>query len=180
MTERTVYLPGGKARVGSRLIVAVQIVLAVGLLAAILFSMQGNTGQKRDMPEQLAGMKLVKHLEGKEAVSQMNQLHGTDIGVTGGFLAEYAGASQRLSVWVGKTNGEAAAAELLRIMTDKIAAGNPTFTGLQKSTLEGKTVFSVQSREGRHYYYQSGDAVVWLAVQAPEPLSVAREALRTF
>lgn len=180
MSERAAYLPRGRSRPTSRLMIAIQVLLVVGLLAGILISMRGNTGQKMNMPESVAGMRLVKHVEGRDAVSQMDQLHGTDIGVTDGYTAEYAGAGQRLMVWYGRTRNEAAAAELLRMMTEKIGAGNPTFTGLQVMTLEGKTVYSVKSGDGSHYYYRSGDAVVWVAIQSPQPSSIAAEALRNF
>ncbi|MBI2907395.1 MAG: hypothetical protein HYX92_07060 [Chloroflexi bacterium] len=172
----------GGSRRGRALMIFVQVALAAGLLAAILMSMRGSTSQTLAVPEIFAGMRLMKQVEGKEAVAQMNKLHGTDIGVISGYLADYAGdrPTQRMTVWSGKTRDDATAAELLRVMTGKIAAGNPVFTGLEKLTLEGKTVYTVKSGDGTHFYYQSRDAVVWLAITSRDPLSVAKEAVRVF
>ncbi len=178
MSGHTAALPQRRPRFGSRLMIAIQLLLAIGLLTGILLSMRGNTGQKMNMPEEVDGMKLVKMAEGKAAVAQMDQLHGTDVGVVDGYTAEYSRPGHKLTVWYGRTGGEEAAAELLRVMTEKIGKGNPMFTGLQKLTVEGKVVFSVKSSDSSHFYYQSGDAVVWLAIQAASPMQVLTEALK--
>src|SRR3989304_6229017 len=64
--------------------------------------------------------------------------------------------------------GPAAPREVARVHR-RMAGGPSVFTAPQAREIHGRTVFSTAGLGARHFYYQSGNNVLWL--QAPEGLA---------
>ncbi len=138
---------------------------------------------QRDAPERLGNLHLVSTVEGPEALKGVSRLHGTDIGLTNAYIVEYAIGTERATVWVGNAESRDAAAGLTRRMVDSISEGGSVFNNLQRLIVTDLEVFQVDGPGGRHYFYNSGkqrEAVVWLAIEADDPLPILKEAVKIF
>ncbi len=154
-----------------------------GLLAAVWFSFGQNVLSPREqlsVPQRLGELELVSIIEGSEAMAQITGLHGTDIELVSTYIAEYAGGSERGTVWVGATEGSQAGAELTNRMLQAIGEGSSGFSNLQQFSIAGYEVFRVDGPGGVHFFYNSREEVVWLAVEAADALAILKEVLDSF
>ena len=174
-------------------LVLLQLLIVVGFLSLVWFSFGQNVVAPRNqamVPQRLGTLELTGTTEGSEAITQVGRLHGSDIELVSAYIAEYAHApspyhsgDQRLTVWVGRTESESAAAELTRRMAEGIEKGGSGFSNLQQLTIAGSDVFRVDGPGGEHFFYSSGEQreeVVWLSVEAADPLPILEQALENF
>jgi hypothetical protein len=152
--------------------------IALLVLAIVLALRQGSTDDaaRAQLPDSIAGLGLVDYVEGEEATASMSQLHIRGIVVADGYIGHYEGGS---TVWVGLTEGEAHAQELLQAMTVRIGEGGSPFSVPQPLEMEGKTVYIlVGEGQEHHFYYQTGRAVIWVQLPSSNIDAFTREALR--
>lgn len=138
------------------------------------------TSATTTIPSALGGLPLVDRVTGDEGVAQVNRLHGLDVGLNQGYVAQYAGGGARATLWVGWTESEAAAQALVDRMTAKIGPNHPIFPDLQVLSFGERTVFAATGQGQQHFYFRSGSAVVWIAVDGAVAPDVMHEALRSF
>jgi len=158
-------------------ILGAQILLGLLLVAAVGRGLwaAAQEGKPQPFPGEIAGLHLVRGVTGEEALAEVRQLHGKEVGLVSGWVAQYQG---RATVWVGQAESEAQAAQLLQAMTQRIGVGNPVFSGLERREVEGQEVFSVVGQGQRHYYYQRGRLVIWLAAPPGKEKEFLADALR--
>ena len=135
------------------------------------------------VPEQLGTLELIGSIEGSEALSQIDRLHGTDIKLVSAYIAEYAHGNERVTVWVGITESRDAATELTRMMLQGIEKGGPVFTNLQRLSIADHEVFRVDGPGGEHFFYiskEQRELVVWLTIEAADTLPILEQALNNF
>jgi hypothetical protein len=163
---------------------------ALLVLLAGLGLLNGLWGQKNGpaaatptqtaIPAALGGLPLVETITGDAGVAQTNRLHGLDVGLDRGYVAQYAGSGSRATMWVGWAESEAAAQALVDRMTAKIGPGHPIFQDLQALSFGQRTVFAATGQGQQHFYFHSGSAVVWIAVDGAVAPDVMHDALRSF
>ncbi len=165
--------------------------IAIGLVAAIGLSFGLNVlvpRMQRDAPERLGNMELIDTFRGAEAMAQVNRLHGLDIDLADAFVATYTHDSpyhgnSHTTVWVGRAESVEAASRLTQRMVDSISKGDSVFNNFQRLTVADLEVFQVDGPGGRHFFYSSQkqrEAVVWVTIEADDPLSILTEALNKF
>ena len=69
------------------------------------------------------------------------------------------------------------AKQILVQMRDKIAEGNSPFTPIAERNINGRMVYELDGLGQKHYYYQSGDLIVWLAANEEEAEQALAESL---
>ncbi len=163
-----------------------QILVVIGILT-LLWSSFGRSvlepQQQALVPTRLGDLELVSAVEGANALTQVSQLHGTDITLTAAYIAEYASDNERVTVWMGQAETESDAARLNAMMLDGIANGNSPFSNPTPLSVAGHEVFQVDSASGRHFFYQSREdakSVIWLEIEAFDTLSVLEQAVTIF
>lgn len=172
--------PGHRRRFLLRpgVVLAEVALIALLLLGIVLALRQGSTNDvaEAQLPDSIAGLRLMGYVEGDEATASMSQLHIRGIALADGYMGQYEGGS---TVWVGIADDEGQAQELLGAMTDRIGEGGSPFSVPQALEMEGKTVYIVlgQDRE-HHFYYQDGRAVIWVQLPPSNMDAFMREALR--
>ena len=128
------------------------------------------------IPDRIGAMRLLDSQRGKEAVAQINKLHGTDVGIDDGYIASYVGGGNQVMLWVARTASPNEAKRLIDLMNEKSKASSSSasavFTDLQDLQKEGKTIYTVVGQGQKHYYYQTSAKVIWLAVSGPDPQDV--------
>lgn len=130
---------------------------------------------KEGIPAKLASLALTKTTQGPDALTELVQMHGSGLDLTGGYRADYAGDGSQATLWVGQAKDAAAAQAMVGAMAQKIDAGNPTFSDLQTLNIGGRTLYTAQGQDQQHFFYAVNDKIVWLAAD-PE---VATDALHS-
>ena len=121
-------------------------------------------------------------------MAQVNRLHGLDIDLADAFVATYTHNSpyhgnSHATVWVGRSESVEAASRLTQRMVDSINKGDSVFNNFQRLTVADLEVFQVDGPGGRHFFYSSQkqrEAVVWVTIEADDPLPILKEALNKF
>ena len=154
---------------------AVIALLVLGIVVALRQGPADIQVEAR-LPDSIAGLGLVEYLEGEEATASMSRLHVRGIALADGYLGRYESGGM---VWVGLTDDEEQAGEMLRAMTDRIGQGVAPFSVPEALEMEGRTVYVVVGQGGDHHlYYQDGRAVIWVQLPASSSEAFMREALR--
>jgi hypothetical protein len=118
---------------------------------------------KEGIPAKLGSLTLTKTAQGTDALTELTQMHGSGLDLTGGYRADYAGEGSQATLWVGLAKDAAAAQAMVDSMAQKIDAGNPTFSDLQTLNIGGRKLYTAQGQDQQHFFYAVNDKIVWLA-----------------
>ena len=116
------------------------------------------------IPDALAGLPLKDQMTGRQASFDFSQLHGKQFPLTSGAVGVYG--NHQATLWVAGTLLKAMAAEMVTGMRDKIAEGRSPFTPTGEFSNNWRTIYSLEGMGQKHYYFQSGNLVIWLAIEA--------------
>lgn len=173
-------------------IIAAVIVLAIaGVGGVLLYSLYGPAGDtpspsgqassglsESSFPQTLAGMNLAQVSSGDQAMGMISQLHGTNITIKQGFIAQYMGSASQMTVWVSESNTEAEAIQLMDIMDKKMPASK-AFTGRKEVATDTTKVIYVYGMNMDNYYWQKGTKVYWIAVGGGDSQQVLKEVMKS-
>ncbi len=112
------------------------------------------------VPSSVGGERLSQQMTGVEAVDEISRLQAKQFPLVSGAKAVYGGAA---TLWVSGALAAPMAAEMVRVMTEKIAEGQSPFTALPTRTVRGTNVHELTGMGQRHFYFQAGSLVLWLA-----------------
>jgi hypothetical protein len=163
-----------------------QLLLVAGFLALVWFSFGQNVlapSKQAGVPERLGSLKLIRSIEGPEALAQVRKLHGGDVGLVSAYIVHYAADGDRATVWIGTGESGDAAAELTRQMVKAIEEGDTSFSHPQRLSIAGQEVFQVEGPGGEHFFYNSTklrERVVWLTIEAADARSLLERAVKIF
>ncbi len=119
-----------------------------------------SAAEAGSLPKQLAGQALTAQMNGAEALSEIESLHGKGLGLTDGRMAHYG----QITVWLAQTQDEPAAQAMVELMTSRIAGGGSLFSPTGIREVSGRTVHTLTGMGQSHFYWQSGNQVIWLAI----------------
>jgi hypothetical protein len=131
------------------------------------FTWQLSSADANEIPQTLAGLKLVNSATGKDALREFESLHGKGFDLVGGYRANYARGKNTATLWVARANDAASALALTQEMAKKIGTANAMFQNLQELSINGRQLYVVDGQGQQHYFYANGDQVVWLAIDPP-------------
>jgi len=176
---------------------AIAGIIVLGLITVsgvLLYSLYGPSGQppaeqfpagqsseplsENSFPQTLGGMNLAQVASGDQAMGMISKLHGTEITVKQGFIAQYMGAGSQMTIWVSESNSEPEAVQLMDIMDKKMPASK-AFTGRKEVAADSAKVIYVQGMGMDNYYWQKGTKVYWIAVGGPDSMQVLKEVLKS-
>ncbi len=125
---------------------------------------------KEGVPAKLGALTLTQTTIGADALTEFAQLHGKGFDLASGYRASYSGEGKQATLWVGQAKDLQTAQDMTEEMAKKIGAGNAMFTDLQTLNIGGRTLFSVNGQGQQHYFYASGDKIVWVALDPSQAL----------
>lgn len=172
------------------LVIAIQVAVALGLIVAVTVGLWDQAQKPPDseggmgavssaaystIPGQLDGLQRGETMVGSQALADLEQLHVKGVGLSNGWIAHYGKGAV---IYVGITRDNATASQLFQAMTSRIGAGNQYFKNLQQLQFGGKQVYTVTGQGQRHYYYQQGREVVWIAAPPGREEQFLKEALQ--
>lgn len=160
--------------------VAVLGLVAYGFGRYVLAPPESSTA-----PQYVGLLKLTSLVEGTEALSQINKLHGTSISLENAFIAEYQPpyAGEHLMVWVGEAGSEAAAEALINRMVEGIKRGGAGYSNPRQVQVAGHDIWQTDGTGGNFYFYKSpahGNRVVWLTIEGKGGAALLELAVKTF
>ncbi len=148
---------------GGRVVRAALAAVVLVVVATIAFGLYSLTRERtaRDIPSSLAGMRLTAQETGEAAVADMATMHQSDIHILDGWIGLY---EHEAAIYVGEAESASDADLLVRRMTRRIiGGGNAMFAHEGQEILNGIDVHVVDSGNQRHYYYERGKKVIWIA-----------------
>lgn len=124
------------------------------------------------LPDQLAGQRLTDSLNGPEAVDEINRLHGINFTLSYGLVGIYG--NELATIWVSGSPDPETARQMIMDMRDRIAEVRSPFINARVREIGNQLVYELEGLGKKHFYFQSGSRVIWLAA---EPM-LAEQALR--
>ncbi|WP_366924568.1 hypothetical protein MFMK1_001553 [Metallumcola ferriviriculae] len=170
-----------------KLLTFLAVILGIGLVIGLLFwvplqkipelekgtedaTFLPKTLKEKDInkelfPQKLGALKLVQLLEGEEAKQNVYKLHGTTMELAGAFVANYASDFEQVTIWASVAPNKKEAKEQVNAMHIKMEISE-VFTDHQHAPVGNTLYHSVLGMGQSHLFYQRGDDVIWISVQA--------------
>jgi hypothetical protein len=159
-------------RIISIALITLGIVLTMGALSVLFWNSSQGSAFNVELPNQIAGVLLTESQEGEDAIAVITNLHGQKFPVDDGAVGIYG--NRAITVWIADTATEPVPRQMTDAMQQKIAEGNSPFTPIEEIQAGNRTVYALKGMGQRHYYFQSQNLVIWLAVDP----AIADEALQ--
>jgi hypothetical protein len=114
------------------------------------------------LPKSLAGLPLTTATYGTDAVAEITRLHQEDFSLSSGAMGMY-GANNEITLWIAGLSENSKAGQMVDAMNHKIAQGGSPFIPSGERRIKGRTIYQLDGMGQKHFYFQSGDLVLWLA-----------------
>ncbi|MBC8506467.1 MAG: hypothetical protein ISR58_04505 [Anaerolineales bacterium] len=114
------------------------------------------------LPEIVAEFSLQRHVFGTQAVDEINQLHRLEFPLSSGAVGIY-GENGEITIWVSGAPAKWMAARLTNDMEERIAEANSPFSALDERDGGYRLIYEVDGLGQKHFYFQSGKLLIWLA-----------------
>ena len=116
------------------------------------------------IPDNLAALPLMDQMTGRQAAFDFSQLHGKQFPLTSGAVGIYG--DHQATLWVAGAPLKGIAARMVSSMREKIAEGRSPFTPTAEISDNKRTIYVLEGMGQKHYYFQSENLVIWLAIEA--------------
>lgn len=144
-----------------------------GLAVSVFFLVTYAQAAQLEPPKTLGALKLAHALRGKEALQEIDRLHGKGLAATDGYVAHYERGGLVAMLYVSRPVRSSMTGAQIEKMAAGIRAGKSPFSHLKSSERNGTTVYSALGEGRIHYFYRQGADAIWLAADP----AVAREAV---
>ena len=117
------------------------------------------------LPERITDLSLTQSMMAERAIAEFARLHGNGFPIISGAVGMY-GADHSATLWVAGALLQPVAGRMLVAMRDKIAStsGRSPFSPVGERQDGTRTVYELDGMGQKHFYFQSGKMIVWLAV----------------
>ncbi len=143
-------------------VITLGILLSLGALSQLYLNNREGLPSAVNLPSQLAGLRLTDSKSGTEAIDEFTDLHGKEFPVNSGVIGIYG--NREITLWVAGAPSESIALEMTNAMQAKIAEGNSPFQVTDEINDHNRKVYVLEGMGQKHYYFQSKNLVIWLAV----------------
>lgn len=162
------------------ILIATTGLLLIFIGGGVLYIYQSTINpQAVNLPKSIAGSEIVLKSEGWRAVDELQRLHQQDFPLSGGAVGSY-GMNQESKLWVSESPFQFMAKRMTRAMLNKIASVNSPFTPTGEFQDGKRTVYELDGMNQKHYYFQSGKLVIWLATDADTAEQSIQDALNFY
>jgi hypothetical protein len=138
------------------------ILMLGSLTGYIIIEQRVNNPTAAALPQSIDGFPLSLALHGSEAVHEIYRLHGKDFLLTSGSVGVYGNMGQ-ITLWITGTPLNVFATRLINSMETKIDEGDSPFTPVAERYINNRKVYELDGIGQKHFYFQSGRYVIWLA-----------------
>lgn len=149
-----------------RRLVAGLVIAAVCLfvISAAPGRVQASQSAKLALPETIAGMTLVRAIEGDEAAAIIDRLHHGNVATQANAIGEYQGAGRSATYYVSLYADPELAVRAMEDMAAVMSGGGHGFSHLMKRTAGEREFYMALGQGQAHYFFAREAELVWLAV----------------
>lgn len=144
------------------LLIIIGLVILTGSLIVGYLLRSRNESSANNLPRRIAGFTLNTATYGTDAVAEIARMHGKQFPTTYGAMGMY-GTENQLTLWIEGFQDKSTATQIIETMANKIALGNSPFTPTGQNQIGNREVYKLDGMGQKHFYFQSGDLVIWLA-----------------
>jgi hypothetical protein len=149
-------------RIFPLVLITLGLLLSVAALGQLYLNNRAISPASTDLPKELTGLNLTQTQTGSKAISEFADLHGKEFPVVSGAIGIYG--DRKITLWVAGAESESIAVEMTNAMQSKIAQGNSPFTPVDEIKDRSRTIYVLEGMGQKHFYFQSNNLVIWLAV----------------
>ena len=147
----------------------------VFLFGFLLFFLLPFESKGQMLPYAIGEFRLEKATSGEEARKEIARLHGKNLDFRTGYIGTYKHGHKGAMLWISDYNAKAEAAGEVEKMARRIQTREgKEFRHFRMIPIEGIPVYFAIGMGQAHYFYQSGNKVIWLAVDP----QLAKETIR--
>ncbi|MCL5960211.1 MAG: hypothetical protein M1358_13025 [Chloroflexi bacterium] len=161
-----------------------QTLMLIGIVAGIYLSFNGNVlSSSPGLPAQIGDFSLsTSHVEtGDKAIAEIRGLFGEDVSYSKAYTAHYKGNSGGVTVRAGEKRETTDAEEAINTIVAGVQKGDKQdYADLSKTSVDGRTVYSLKVKGMPYSLYQSGNKVMWVEVMEGNPSQVLADVVRAF
>jgi hypothetical protein len=143
-------------------LITLGFLLSIGTLSQWYLNGRVNSPATIDLPKEVAGLRMTESTSGDRAISEFTSLHGKEFPINSGAVGIYG--NREITLWVAGAPSESIASEMTNAMQERIAEGNSPFTPVSEIRDHNRKVYALEGMGQKHYYFQSKNLVIWLAV----------------
>ena len=146
-------------------LICLGLLVIIGTAGFWSFNQKIQHPSSAPLPERVADLPLAESIQAEEAIAEFSRLHGNGFPLTSGAIGIY-GANHAVTLWVAGAPAQFIADRMLIAMRDKIAStpGKSPFSPVGERQDGTRTVYELDGMGQKHFYFQSGKLIVWLAV----------------
>jgi hypothetical protein len=159
-------------------LIAVGMMLVVGAFAWAYFGDSTISADAIALPDQLGNLPRTDYRTGIQAIAEFENLHGKQFPLIAGAIGIYG--NQQITVWAAGTSSDSTAAQMVAAMRERIAEGNSPFTPLRQATDKNRTIYVLEGMGQEHFYFQSKNLVIWVAVDPAFVETVKQQILEAY
>jgi len=152
--------------------------LSLAALSWLYFGNAAGNPAVIHLPDQLAGLQRLDYKTGAQTMAEFESLHGKQFPLTSGAIGIYG--DQQVTVWAAGTSSDSNALQLVEAMRESIAEGNSPFMPLTQTNNDNRSVYVLEGMGQKHFYFQSKNLVVWVAVDPALADTVIQEILEAY
>ena len=155
------------------------LLIGCGILIVLMALVYGVYEQKvkqinpASLPGEVAGLPLEGSIYGGPALAELSWMHGQEFQLNEGAVGSYGEAT----LYVAGTPLSFMAKRMMVDMRDKIVGSETPFTPLNEMKYGSRTVYELVGMGQQHYYFRSGNLVIWLAANEQVAELALQEAL---
>jgi len=135
--------------------------VAIGITCALILQRVADPAPA-PLPHKLASLPLISQSSGFLAVTEVAQLHNQTFLLTSASVGRY-GDKESITIWTTGAPFKFLASQMLVDMREKINAVVTPFTPTGERIDGKRTVYQLQGMGQKHFYFQSGKLIVWMA-----------------
>lgn len=150
-------------RIVPLLLISLGIIILFGSIGFGVYNYALSNPGDAPLPNSISGLALKSPAFGKGAVEEINQLHGLRFPLFSGAVGIYGKENQAI-LWISGMPTRFLAKKLILEMEERIAEGNSPFTPVNEYTDNSRTIYELDGHGQKHFYFQSKNLIVWLAV----------------
>ncbi len=144
------------------ILIALGGLILLGVLGYGYYNLILSNPKPAPLPETIADFPLQEHLFGVQAIDEINRLHGLEFPISSGAVGVY-GELGEITIWVSGAPTRFMADRMMKDMELRIAEGNSPFTPLGARDGGDRMIYELDGLGQKHFYYQSGKLLIWLA-----------------
>ena len=144
----------------------------VGWLVVLVFLLACGS-YTWSFPGKIEGYRLARLIKGREALEEINKLHGRKIQAVKGAIAVYVKKGRKAVVWVSQAPSDRVAFRQVEVMMEKMEKASP-FYRFTMDKVGCLLVYHFMGLGQEHYLFAQDSSVYWISAPVGEGMAFLR------